>query len=615
MKNASSRRSQAKVERNAPGSVASPSLLPALAIVAVSALLAAGGSSLVDAQHDERFVRLRDERRVTLSVRADRVASDVAAVFTSIYEGLRTMARLPGVRAIDAADGVLSPDAAQAVQEIYNNLAYTMAMSEVYIVPADLRPDDPTARHAVPWTTFDELIVGRHVGGEAEGDDAGPEEIEIYEYRAMRDQIDWMRQHVPRESAISGLDYPAVISSEVVTCDNSRYNAAKPDDLDRSGLLISVPLFRPDGSLEGLVSAVILTHALRDLLPADGAFVLFSRDRGYFVAPARPGPWEGRERDILSGHDVSGLATSAVSELRLFDEPGGWNVWAGEEEAALLASAEARAADVEADALRAGCWTAAAILGAIAVVWRRERRQRLALVGSARALRSTFGDLTALAQEFTVDAEGAAGHAGDVARRASGIRDTIERVAARTAEIEAARRSIVQGATTCQEETRRAGALADRMGQAISDYEGASRRVAEAGQALSRAAVSARGRNASPGGGLVDEAATCAESIRTNAAAQQAGARQLAGSQRAILQGWSRVDAGLAGVSAASTAAGVATENIGRLAAAARSDSRAIEQGVASLESSAARSRERAQRARVVAEAIARVADDLGVKG
>src|SRR5690242_11014133 len=55
-----------------------------------------------------------------------------------IYQGLRTIARLPGIRMSVRVGGhpvPLSADTQQAAQEIYNNFATHVEMAEVCVVP------------------------------------------------------------------------------------------------------------------------------------------------------------------------------------------------------------------------------------------------------------------------------------------------------------------------------------------------------------------------------------------------------------------------------------------------------------------------------------------------
>jgi uncharacterized protein YbjQ (UPF0145 family) len=199
------------------------------------------------------------------------VAREVSRTFRKIYEGMRTIARLPSVRRIDRHAEQLDADARTSIQEIYNNLANSVAMSEIYIVPVGFDPDrvDPvTQKLECPIVTFDELIVGRNGGAKSEEhEEHEEEEVEIYEYRLMTEQLAALQARYPREDAIEGLAFPAVCGREVITCDNTRFDPSHPEDRMRSGLVYSVPFYGPDGALRGMVSAVFLTEALRDLLP------------------------------------------------------------------------------------------------------------------------------------------------------------------------------------------------------------------------------------------------------------------------------------------------------------------------------------------------------------
>lgn len=123
------------------------------------------------------------------------------------------MARLPGVRAIDRYGEHFEGDACGAMQELYNDLATSAALSEVHIVPVDLDPDriDPiTGAGEAPILTFDEVIVGRRGGEQGEEGEVGEplEEIEIHAYRLMRSQLAWLREHHPTEDRIEGSSTP-----------------------------------------------------------------------------------------------------------------------------------------------------------------------------------------------------------------------------------------------------------------------------------------------------------------------------------------------------------------------------------------------------------------------
>jgi signal transduction histidine kinase/DNA-binding response OmpR family regulator len=284
----------------------------------------------------------RDARSETLA-NAERVESTLR----QIYEGLRTMARLPGVRRIDRRAERFDADARQTVQEIYNDLASAVAISEVYIVPLDFDPDriDPTSGlPETPITTFDHLIVGRDLDdprGEHEADEVP--EIEIFEYRMMKRQLAVFREHFATEQSIAGLAYPAITGPEVVTCDNRRYSPAHPDDADRSGLVYAVPFYRPDGKLAGELAGVLLTHTLRDLL-GGGGYALHDATHRYVAGSRDPGLWQEARHSIEQDEPGADLLYSEVVTLRVPDALSGWTLWAGKRDSAYWARGDVVAA-------------------------------------------------------------------------------------------------------------------------------------------------------------------------------------------------------------------------------------------------------------------------------
>lgn len=173
------------------------------------------------------------------------------AKFALFYQGLRTISRLPGVQSIDRYAKSFDSNAKGAVQEIYNNLGTDLSVSEVYIVPRSLDADkiDPvTHQLQAPITTFDKLIINKNAAPVVEEKSTVPE-VEIFEYRLMKKQLEWMAKHTPTQESISGLNVPAISGPEVITCDNSKFNPQKPEDKDRSGLVLSVPFLpRPANS-------------------------------------------------------------------------------------------------------------------------------------------------------------------------------------------------------------------------------------------------------------------------------------------------------------------------------------------------------------------------------
>ena len=98
---------------------------------------------------------------------AKEVAENIANVSNQIYQNIRTISFLPSVRKIDRRASNLDEDAHKTIQEIYNNLASSVSVSEVYIVPVDLNPDKidlATGKPEEPILMFDQLIAHRLCG-------------------------------------------------------------------------------------------------------------------------------------------------------------------------------------------------------------------------------------------------------------------------------------------------------------------------------------------------------------------------------------------------------------------------------------------------------------------
>lgn len=268
-------------------------------------------------------------RRIELAYTEENVVS----AFRQLYQGLRTIARLPNVRRADLASGTLDDLTKLSVQEIYNNLADNVALSEIYLIPMDFDPgrmDGSQPGRPRKLITFDDLIVGKT--GEPDSNGAGSvstfEEIEAYEYQAMRKQLDQFAALYTLESSFLHLAYPALVSPELITCDNSRMLPSAPLDDDRRGIVISVPLYGADGRLRGMVSAVILSkvfakrlsgsvHAL--VAPTEKIVIRSQSSNGGLLDPGTEFVTAARPE----------LAFAEQRQLALPAFNGQWFLWAG----------------------------------------------------------------------------------------------------------------------------------------------------------------------------------------------------------------------------------------------------------------------------------------------
>ncbi|MDH3741140.1 MAG: HAMP domain-containing histidine kinase [Hyphomicrobiales bacterium] len=285
---------------------------------------------------------------------AKREVLKLETAFRSIYENIRTISRLPSVTKIDRHGTNLDADDRTTIQQIYNNLATNISISEVYVVPVDFDPsrtDPVTGKPEEPIVMFDELIV--HGGKFSNSEDpfsaaaaaTGPQEtllaeLEIYEYRQLVKHQQWLKQHYPTLSSISALDVPMISGEEVITCDNTHY-ARTFNDADRSGLMLSVPFYGPDGVLKGTVTAIILSNALRNLLPPKN--YALTNETHNFVTRADP---DGQEKHsakwVARGEPDPDLIFSSVVELNAFDPRSKWLMWAGTPNSTYFDSADVR---------------------------------------------------------------------------------------------------------------------------------------------------------------------------------------------------------------------------------------------------------------------------------
>lgn len=455
-----------------------------LGIVVIALLLAGLAAKKRQLDLEEALVHYRAESHAE----TESVAAKTNEGFTTLYQGLRTIARLPGVKTIDRYAKGFEGNAKGAVQEIYNNLASNLTMSEVYIVPKDLDADktDPvTGKGEAPITTFDELIVGQTAAeGEAEKAGEEVEEIEIYEYRLMKQQLAWMKDHVAIESDIKGLDYPAITGPQVVTCDNSRYDPKNPNDADRSGLVYSVPFYGPDGLLKGCISGVILTSVLAELTP--GANYAVVNPEANFVSIAKGNGMASKfAKDAAVGRATSGLLYSESVPLSVIDTGGKWTLWAGRPDTDFYKRADVTSANAFFGISLAGLALLAG--GLILVLHNTEKSRRFQEVKNAELQASSaqlqdanagmdrsLAELAAFAESVkkSIRQLGESSEAlSDVAAKANQntltVSERITQVAAATQESEAATTELSEIAKTLEHEVRVAWDSVARLETAI----------------------------------------------------------------------------------------------------------------------------------------------------
>ncbi|MDR3376566.1 MAG: methyl-accepting chemotaxis protein [Ancalomicrobiaceae bacterium] len=295
-----------------------------------------------------RFSSNEDMRIAIAAYRAqshgetERAAKFASAQIDQIYQNLRTISLLKSVRSIDRYGENLNDDGRQSVQQIFNNLASSVAVSEVYIVPASLAPDaidTKTGEKEAPILMFDTIRLGidpsADVKTEAVDPNAPPQE-EIYEYRALAEQMKKLHTIAPRLDRFQKADLPFLTTSPLITCDNSTFGTSHKD-ADRTGIIFSVPFFDMAGDLKGTISAIVLNSAIQKMLP-DTDFALIDTSTGAVFPSLGKGQQEASAAFVEKAAADPSLLYSEVSPLASKDPSPFMKLWAGYADAAFLDS-------------------------------------------------------------------------------------------------------------------------------------------------------------------------------------------------------------------------------------------------------------------------------------
>lgn len=352
----------------------------------------------------------------------------VETAFSAIYQNIRTLSLLPSVRTIDRQGTTLTEEAKTTIQQIYNNLATDVAVSEVYILPVDFDPEkiDPaTGRHERPILAFDQLIAPNQsresdsstqqqltadqdfVG---EPDEAGFPQVEIDEYRLLKEQLEWLSANYPTIDKIDGMKVPMIGGREVVTCDNSEYDATK-NDADRRGLIQLVPFYGIDGKIKGGVAAIMRSNAYRNLLP-DRDFALVNGTFGFASRSTAGGQDVESSKWVDEGKPDPNLIYSEAIPFSTADVTSKWTLWAGHSNAEFELGP--RASEIRYSQWGSVLAIALLALGAGAVIFLVAKNARNAAAASAQLERRV--------EERTVEVQTLAAANVDAERRAATTR-------------------------------------------------------------------------------------------------------------------------------------------------------------------------------------------------
>lgn len=282
------------------------------------------GSYLILSNYYREMKTARDRVLVEERHRFDITHEKVNHYFSVLYRGLRTIAYLPAIRA-------LRPDLKNHTRRdqlnlllIYNMFAAEAGVSEIYILQRDFNPDaiDPrSGRPMVPLLMYDRLITGRS-GGSRERARPGRKkipELEIHEYRELRNQLDFFRKQYGRSEKFPRYQPPALSSQEVITCDNSEYSPADKNDSNRMGIAYTLPVYGNDRRFRGGVAAIIRTNIIRRLLPA--GHIIYNQKTGYRIHHTRD---DAAARTLAVSEASDGDFAFVIREKMTFPDQSPW---------------------------------------------------------------------------------------------------------------------------------------------------------------------------------------------------------------------------------------------------------------------------------------------------
>ena len=380
------------------------------------AVLGLGATGAAATYWQHQYDKARDSFVSASAADAVALGDKVETAFAAIYQNIRTLSLLPSVRSIDRHGTTLSDEARTTIQQVYNNLATSVDVSEVYVLPVDFDPEkvDPaTGHHEAPIVAFDQLIapeVSAAAGTTAEAtvppeqdlvgkpDDAGIPQVEIQEYRRLVQQLAWLKANYPTFDKIDGMKVPMMGSPEVVTCDNSDFDKTK-NDADRMGIIQLVPFYGIDGKLKGGVAAIMKSNSYRALLPAND-YALVNTTYGFATRPADKGQEAPSAQWVAAGKPDPSLIYSETLPIATADAMGKWQLWAGHPNAMFETGAEASTArSSEIVSIVAIVALALAALGVVTILGR-----NAAAAAASALLQKRVADQTAEAQGMAAKA-------------------------------------------------------------------------------------------------------------------------------------------------------------------------------------------------------------------
>jgi methyl-accepting chemotaxis protein len=265
-------------------------------------------------------------------IQSEILAKTIEEKISYLYQSIRTMSLIPGVRKIDRYAKNFDHDAKATVQQIYNNAYTNIQLSEIYILPKSMDPEkiDPvTKKPEEPIITFDEFIVSNGADDKAKIDEESKlDEVEIEEYHLMKKQLAELAVKFPDNHSMKSLDIPVISGPEVVTCDNSEFtieDLKNKNDTPRKGIVFTVPIYTMEGQFNGGISAIVRTNVIKKLL-SNGNVGLINKVNKILMVNNPKTQWTDSIHFFKQNKANPNLIFSEVRHLTIKDLTE-WDLW------------------------------------------------------------------------------------------------------------------------------------------------------------------------------------------------------------------------------------------------------------------------------------------------
>jgi PAS domain S-box-containing protein len=245
--------------------------------------------------------------------------------FNLTYDSLRTIAMLPCVREAGAGSRQLSDSSRSTLQQLYNDIASHVALAEIDITPVPASSSDAnqsagqisgqlTGQLSGPMLRMDRIIIDNSDTLSAEAEslaDAQPGNTPRVTREVGQEMLEQMRLfnlHFGDALQFDGMAYPALGSAVVHT-----------NDKGATGIVYSVPFYNTDGSLGGVVSAILPTGTIASALGERYFAAVRSATDCTILATNADAHFAASVPQLRTGQPVKGFAYSQTFTSGLTD--------------------------------------------------------------------------------------------------------------------------------------------------------------------------------------------------------------------------------------------------------------------------------------------------------